>query len=198
MVQMDNYARYEQHKTLVSNTLLHLYITMNSNTGFTPQRRRQEIITKYLKARVTKPQFSLVKKDFKKLLSDARVKHLDLEQKLWELNRSCVNTSKKIAAQTDVHKFGRLMDHLYSEHGYQSRMEGAESGQEKDVLYMCRASFDNGFDEDNNQVQPIHLYIDSSLDVRNAILNAIESHNTFHAQWVNGNEPNHTLELTVI
>ena len=78
-----NLKHYQALDELVTNSLLGLYCTMSQQGGFWTTKRRNELLVKFIKPKVKRPQFSTCKNELKTMLSIGRSGTGNLEEKLW-------------------------------------------------------------------------------------------------------------------
>lgn len=145
---------YQTFHALVLNSLLHLLLTVSMSNRFVPVPKRNDILTKYLKPKLKDKAFSNLKKDIRLMLNIAKSKQGNLEKRLYELH-ALADEYKP----TDLSKLMELLVYLNDEANIDSKVY--EEGQETlpNVLYMLESHIEHCFDENNIQVTPVSMFI---------------------------------------
>ena len=151
-----NLKHYQALDELVTNSLLALYCTMSQQGGFWTTKRRNELLVKFIKPKVKRPQFSTCKNELKTMLSIGRSGTGNLEEKLWDINRLNLEYQAKFSQADDLYI---MLTELFEQHQFPSMLEDIEKEIERDTLYMKEKSVEQGFDEHNNQIKPLAITV---------------------------------------
>ncbi|NOH36406.1 DUF2913 family protein [Vibrio chagasii] len=151
-----NLKHYQALDELVTNSLLALYCTMSQQGGFWTAKRRNELLVKFIKPKVKRPQFSTCKNELKTMLSIGRSGTGNLEEKLWDINRLNLEYQAKFSQADDLYI---MLTELFEQHQFPSMLEDIEKEIERDTLYMKEKSVEQGFDKDNNQIKPLAITV---------------------------------------
>lgn len=151
-----NLKHYQALDELVTNALLALYCTMSQQGGFWTTKKRNELLVKYIKPKLKKPQFLTCKNEIKTMLSIGRSATGSLEQKLWDINRLNLEYQAKFSQADELYI---MLSGLFEQHQFPSMLENSEKDLERDTLYMKEKGIENGFDEDNNQIKPLPMTV---------------------------------------
>lgn len=178
---------YNNLSYVVSNALLHLLIKVSESTRHVPVATRNEILTKYLKPKISLKRLANVKKDIKLMLVVAKSKNGNLEMKLYELNE------KAQSIQLDgVNRLYSLLKHLELQ-GVKSRLFEEGMTTETGVLYLIEDHIEHGFDESSHQIAPISMIIQS--DTACELLDVINRHGLFLSEMKEWNEGSHQAHI---
>ncbi|CAK3965639.1 DUF2913 domain-containing protein [Vibrio crassostreae] len=129
---------------------------MSQQGGFWTTKRRNELLVKFIKPKVKRPQFSTCKNELKTMLSIGRSGTGNLEEKLWDINRLNLEYQAKFSQADDLYI---MLTELFEQHQFPSMLEDIEKEIERDTLYMKEKSVEQGFDEDNNQIKPLSITV---------------------------------------
>lgn len=151
-----NLKHYQALDELVTNALLALYCTMSQQGGFWTTKKRNELLVKFIKPKLKKPQFLTCKNEIKTMLSIGRSATGSLEQKLWDINRLNLEYQAKFSQADELYI---MLSGLFEQHQFPSMLENSEKDLERDTLYMKEKGIENGFDEDNNQIKPLAMTV---------------------------------------
>ncbi|WP_122056330.1 DUF2913 family protein [Vibrio sp. Evd11] len=100
-------AYYRNISTLTTNTLLHLLCKVSMSNRFVPITKRNEILIKYLKPKLTDKSFSNIKNEIKLMINLARASNGNLEFRLYELNAQTNRTNR--AGSHFVNKYDLIL-----------------------------------------------------------------------------------------
>ena len=92
-----NLKHYQALDELVTNALLALYAAIRQQGGFWTTKKRNELLVKFIKPKLKKPQFSTCKPEIKTMLTIGRSATGNLEKKLWDVNRLNLEYRAKLA-----------------------------------------------------------------------------------------------------
>ena len=151
-----NLKHYQALDELVTNSLLGLYCTMSQQGGFWTTKRRNELLVKFIKPKVKRPQFSTCKNELKTMLSIGRSGTGNLEAKLWDINRLNLEYQAKFSQADELYI---MLTELFEQYKFPSMLEDIEKEIERDTLYMKEKSVEQGFDEDSNQIKPLAMTV---------------------------------------
>ncbi len=176
--------QFDYHRNLhntVTHALLHLLSSIATSKRFVPVGKRNEMLIKYLKPKVSDKNLANIKKDIKLMLSAARTKGGNLEMKLYELN-----AQSYYVKLSSAERLYSLLIYLYDEEGLESRLfeEGDET--QPGILYMIAEHIDNAFDEQQKQVAPMSMFI--QLERAPEVIDAINRHGSFIAEMKEWNQ----------
>ncbi|WP_394230538.1 DUF2913 family protein [Shewanella colwelliana] len=155
---MSDGSYYALLSSIVTDSLLHLYLTVSETTRFTPTVKRNEILIKYLKPKLKDKRYQSAKTEIKRLLMIGRHKQGDLENKLHEVNSSILDDVKNV---TDAQKLFDLLDELRVKYKIESRFIIENEKRKARFVYLLQSHIENGFDDDGKQVAPISLFWES-------------------------------------
>jgi hypothetical protein len=140
--------------SLVSNALIHLYLSISDSKGYTTLAKRNDILSRYLKSFVANPTYKGVKKDIKLLLIVA--KKGNLEQKLKELNERCV----AVDSGSDLNRILSLFTLIRKTDFWHVEVIDGSAGEGKpNVLYVLRDHLNYCFDDSGAQTAPLSGFI---------------------------------------
>ena len=151
-----DFEYYHNLHHTVTHALLHLLCQVSASQRYVPTAKRNEILVKYLKAKTKNRHLANIKKDIKLMLNIARTRNGNLEMRLYQLNEKANNT--KIEGAERLYS---LLTYLYDEHGIESRLFEEGSEPEPEILYMLGDHIEHCFDNDNQQIAPLSMLIQS-------------------------------------
>jgi hypothetical protein len=127
-------------------------------------------------ARVKKRAYAEAKKDIKSLMLVAKHRSANLEEKLLELN---MHNELYRSRFTNADKLYMLLSALYDQYGLMSRLsDPSDTELEPEVIYMHPSEIDEGFDDEQNQLRPLKLFIKTSSDVLVQQFESVASHHS--------------------
>lgn len=135
-------------------TLLHLYCKIADVDRHVPATTRNKIIIDFIKPKLKQQRYSLIKKKLKTIVL-MKDKFGSIELKLIDIVESYNNS---IAETTDVTKLYDLFE-KFEKKGIDTKLTEEVSEFEDDTIYIDRSHIDSGFDDDNNQINPITLLV---------------------------------------
>lgn len=172
-----NLKHYQALDELVTNALLALYCTMSQQGGFWTTKKRNELLVKYIKPKLKKPQFLTCKNEIKTMLSIGRSATGSLEQKLWDINRLNLEYQAKFSQADELYI---MLSGLFEQHQFPSMLESSEKDLERDTLYMKEKGIENGFDEDNNQIKPLAMTV--KTERLKALIEAVQAKGIYRVE----------------
>ncbi|SON51563.1 DUF2913 family protein [Vibrio tapetis] len=181
---------YHHLHDTVTHALLHLFFQISTTTRYVPVNRRNEILIKYLKPKLSDTSLSSIKKDIKLMVNSARKSGGNLEMKLHELN-ALAKQSKLKGAEKLYH----LLVCLYDEEGLESRLFEKGMQTKPGILYLLEEQLEQGFDAEHRQVSPISMLIE--LERAPELIECINRHGLFVAEMKEWNEKTHQAHLLV-
>ncbi|CAK3886406.1 DUF2913 domain-containing protein [Vibrio crassostreae] len=185
-----NLKHYQALDELVTNALLALYCTMSQQGGFWTTKKRNELLVKFIKPKLKKPQFLTCKNEIKTMLSIGRSATGSLEQKLWDINRLNLEYQAKFSQADELYI---MLSGLFEQHQFPSMLENSEKDLERDTLYMKEKGIENGFDEDNNQIKPLAMTV--KTERLKALIEAVQANGIYRVEvdYVDEHEVIHLL-----
>ena len=147
---------YLASNQLVTHALFVLYFQIQKNTGYTPIKKRNEILVKHLKMQQNKRVYSTLKKEIKTMLAIGRNPKGHLEARLHEVNQ--INLEYK-AKFTHADELYLLFSQLQETLSFSFQLCEPENVIEDEMLYMDPLNINEGFDEQNNQVKPLSMTV---------------------------------------
>lgn len=151
-----NLKHYQALDEIVTNALLALYLTMSQQGGYWTTKRRNELLVKFIKPKVKRPQFSTCKNELKTMLSIGRSVTGNLEQKMWGVNQLNLGYQAKFSQADELYI---MLTEIFEQHQFPTMLEDPTNEMERDTLYMKEKSIEQGFDEDNNQIKPLAMTV---------------------------------------
>ncbi|PMM00633.1 hypothetical protein BCT63_19775 [Vibrio kanaloae] len=185
-----NLKHYQALDELVTNALLALYCTMSQQGGFWTTKKRNELLVKFIKPKLKKPQFLTCKNEIKTMLSIGRSATGSLEQKLWDINRLNLEYQAKFSQADELYI---MLSGLFEQHQFPSMLENSEKDLERDTLYMKEKGIENGFDEDNNQIKSLAMTM--KTERLKALIEAVQANGIYRVEvdYVDEHEVIHLL-----
>ncbi|MCY9828819.1 DUF2913 family protein [Vibrio chagasii] len=174
-----NLKHYQATTRLVTHALFALYFHIQGNKGYTPIKRRNEILVKFIKGQQKKAVYSTLKKEIKTMLAIGRNPKGNLEARLHEINRLNLEYKAKL---TDADTLYVLFNHLYEALNLASQLTQPETNIEEDILYMNQSDIEDGFDEQNNQIKPLGITVKTQR--LEALIHHINSQDTYTIEVV--------------
>lgn len=176
---------YNLHHT-ITHALLHLLFKVSMSERYVPSSKRNEMLVKYLKPKLNDKSLANIKKDIKLMLNIARTKTGNLEAKLYQLNDQ--------AQINSVEKLYSLLLYLHEKEGLESKLFEEGTIAEPGFLYLIEGHIKHGFDDNNKQIAPISMLIESQRAPE--LLDIIHQFGWFYAemkQWVPDKHQAHIL-----
>ena len=143
---------------MVSDSLLHLYLTVAESGGFVTTLTRNKILVSFIKPKLKKDKYKGAKIEIKRLLVIGRSRFGDLEIKLNDILEHVLREEKNM---TDAHKFSDLIDLLKAKFNIDSRFIIENEKRKPKFIYVLKSHIENGFNEDGEQIAPISLFLES-------------------------------------
>lgn len=182
--------------SIVTNALLHLHCHIASQSRFVPITQRNALLIKRLKADIQKKKYAIAKRDIKALILIGRKQGGNVEEKLWELNRLNLQTS--LAPTTHAEALYELLSQLFDQHDYKSHLASPGETLEDNVIYMYQSEIENGFDDNNCQIRPLNIFMQTSNPT--ALITAVRTccdNHTITLSKVENGIAHYTIDLTL-
>ena len=170
-------------KSLVDNSLLHLYLTVAETPRTVPVNKRNEILVRHLKPMLKDSRYRRVKSELRRLLSTGRSAKGDLEAKLVDVRDLALRVEQNA---TEAQKLFELLEILRYEQGLDSRFVNETERRLPGLIYMLQEHVEHGFNEAGEQVAPVSLFLES--DKVCGLVEAIKQTGLFSAEMQQINE----------
>ena len=170
-------------KSLIDNSLLHLYLTVAETSRIVPLNKRNEILVRHLKPMLKDSRYRRVKSELRRLLSIGRSAKGDLEAKLIEVRGLTLCAEQNVTA---AQKLFELLEILRYEQGLDSRFVNETERRVPGFIYMLQEHVEHGFNQAGEQVSPISLFLES--DKISGLIGAIEQTGLFRTEMQQMNE----------
>ncbi|MFA0053662.1 DUF2913 family protein [Vibrio echinoideorum] len=175
-----NLKHYQASSCLVTHALFALYFQIQSSQGYTPIKRRNEILVKFIKAQQKKAMYASLKKEMKTMLAIGRNPKGNLEAKLHDINQLNLEYKMKLTHADELYI---LFNHLFEAIDFPSQLADSETLIEEDILYMNPLDIEEGFDGQNNQIKPLVMTVKTHrLD---ALIDHVNAHEMYTIEVVN-------------
>ena len=148
---------------------------VSTQTRRVPTQTRNEILVRYLKPKLKDKRLTNVKKDIKLMLITGRKNGSNLEMKLYGINEQAKKTDL-----ASVEQLYSLLVYLDDNHGIQSCLHSEDEAIEEGVLYLLQEHIENCFNDEQRQVAPISMLIQSEQGP--GLVDAIHAHGWFQAE----------------
>ncbi len=145
-------------KSLVDNSLLHLYLTVAETPRIVPVHKRNEILVRHLKPMLKDSRYRRIKSELRRLLSTGRSGKGDLEAQLIQVQGFTLQAEQNV---TEAQKLFNLLEILRYEQGLDSRFVNETERRLPGIIYMLQDHIDNGFNHDGGLVAPVSLFLES-------------------------------------
>jgi len=136
---------------LTTHCLLHLNSLLCSSERFIPLKKRNEIVAKFIAARVKQPRYKLVKKDIQNLLAFYK-KGKDIVEQIEAIHQQCRLQKRN---RTDADRLYLWLNYCHQVHDIESKLFEPGDALEMTVLYTTKELINNRFDDKNNNVKAI-------------------------------------------
>ncbi len=183
-----DFEYYHNLHDTVTHALLHLLFKVSVSERFVPTAKRNEILVKYLKPKLNDKSLSNIRKDIKLMLNVARKRAGNLEMRLYQLNEQA-----NLTQMAGVEKLYSLLVYLHEEEGLESKLFEEGIKAEPDILYLLEGHIEHGFDQDNNQVAPVSILIESKRAPE--LLDVIHRFGWFVAEMKEWNPDKHQAHI---
>ena len=170
-------------KSLVDNSLLHLYLTVAETPRTVPVNKRNEILVRHLKPMLKDSRYRRVKSELRRLLSTGRSAKGDLEAKLVDVRDLALRVEQNA---TEAQKLFELLEILRYEQGLDSRFVNETERRLPGFIYMLQEHVEHGFNQAGEQVAPVSLFLES--DKVCGLVEAIKQTGLFSAEMQQINE----------
>ncbi|PMM38421.1 DUF2913 family protein [Vibrio lentus] len=175
-----NLKHYQASSCLVTHALFALYFQIQSSQGYTPIKRRNDILVKFIKAQQKKAMYASLKKEMKTMLAIGRNPKGNLEARLHDINQLNLEYKMKLTHADELYI---LFNHLFEAIDFPSQLADSETLIEEDILYMNPLEIEEGFDGQNNQIKPLAMTVKTHrLD---ALIGHVNAHEMYTIEVVN-------------
>jgi hypothetical protein len=169
---------HDQLTSLIDNALLHLYCQVASTTRFIPTAQRNTLLCRYLKPKIKQPQHKKIKGDIKRMILAGQRPGADLENKLKELRQMALEYETKM---NDAQRLYDLLNHLFDEHGFDSRLFHEGEKTEPEIIYVIKDHIEHCFEENGKQIAPVSLFIELTKNTPDTLIEVINQSHLFLA-----------------
>ena len=170
-------------KSLVDNSLLHLYLSVAETPRVVPVHKRNEILVRHLKPMLKDRRYRRIKSELRRLLSTGRSAKGDLEAKLVDVRDLALRVEQNATA---AQKLFELLEILRYKLGMDSRFVNETERRIPGFIYMLQEHIEHGFNEAGEQVAPVSLFLES--DKVCGLVEAIKQTGLFSAEMQQINE----------
>ena len=147
---------YQQLSSVIDNALLHLYCQIATTERFVPIAQRNTILNRFLKPKIKDLRYKTIKGDIKRMVQIGQRPGGNIEAKLNELRKMAMEYKDKMNGAQHLYD---LLNHLFDDHGFDSRLFDNDEITEKEVIYIIKDHLENCFEIDGKQIAPISLCI---------------------------------------
>ena len=147
---------YQQLSSVIDNALLHLYCQIATTERFVPIAQRNTILNRFLKPKIKDLRYKTTKGDIKRMVQIGQRPGGNIEAKLNELRKMAMEYKDKMNGAQHLYD---LLNHLFDDHGFDSRLFDNNEITEKEVIYIIKDHLENCFEIDGKQIAPISLCI---------------------------------------
>ena len=169
---------HQQLSTLIDNALLHLYSQVAISRRFVPTAKRNTLLCQYLKPKIKQPQYKAIKGDIKRMVIAGQKAGVNLELKLDEL-RKMANDYE--ASMNDIQRLYDLLNILFDEHGFDSRLFKEGEQTESEIIYVLQDHLVHCFEKYGNQTAPVSLLIEFEKNTPDTLITLINQTRLFIA-----------------
>lgn len=178
-----DFQYYHTLQTAVTNALLHLLMHVSLSNRYTPTIKRNEILVKHLKPLLKNKRYAAIKKDVRSWISIGRNNQLSLEQRLYLLHDRTQQTSVELKGAETLYQ---LLEHIYDTEQLECQLYKDGAPIVENTLYILEEHIDHCFDENNHQVAPLSLLIQSETAPR--LIDTINTQGGFRAEMYEWNQ----------
>ncbi|MCG9657938.1 DUF2913 family protein [Vibrio mediterranei] len=190
LIRKDFDYYHNLHDT-ITHALLYLLMQVSENKRYVPTSKRNELLVKYLKPKVTNKELTNIKKDLKLMIQTARKRGGNLEKKLYELNEKANQTKVD-----GLEKLYKLLVHLHEEEGLESKLFEEGITAKPGVLYMLQEHLEHGFnDKTGQQHSPVTMLI--QLERAPELIDVINRYGWFTAEMKEWNNETYQAHILV-
>lgn len=182
-----DFEYYVQLRTLLTHSLLHLFMQTAYATRRIPVKSRNEVLVRYLKPKIKHPDCSMLKKDIRVLINIGRNAKGNLERRMVEL----LSVSNKHQLN-GVQRLYDLLVHLQEHHGVESHLFNPDTKAEPEILYVLEDHIEYCFDK-SEQVAPVSMLIQS--EKAPTLVDIINQQCSFQAEMKEWNTDNKQAHL---
>ncbi|ABN63979.1 DUF2913 family protein [Shewanella baltica] len=159
---------YQMVSSVVTNALIHLYLTVADTPGHVTIAKRNEILVKFIKPIHKDHRFKFIRNETRKILSIGRQKGASLELKLIEIGSLITKNTEEV---TDAQKLFDLLELVRVKHDIESRFILDGEARKSKFIYLLRSHVEYGFAETGEQIAPVSVFYESpEFDKLEAIL----------------------------
>ncbi|PSW30462.1 hypothetical protein C9J21_18580 [Photobacterium phosphoreum] len=170
---------YQQLSSAIDNALLHLYCQIAITERFVPIAQRNTILSQFLKPKIKNTHYKIIKGDIKRMVLIGQRPGGNIEAKLNELRNMTMEYKDKMNGAQ--HLFD-LLNHLFDDHGFDSRLFDNDEITEKEVIYIIKEHLEHCFEPDGQQIAPISLCIQFEKNTPEMLLTLINQTSLFIAE----------------
>lgn len=147
---------YQMVSSVVTNALIHLYLTISDSPWHVTIAKRNEILVKFIKPIHKDHRFKFIRNETRKILSIGRQKGANLELKLIEIGGLITKNTEDV---TDAHKLFDLLELVRVKHGIESRFILDGETRKSKFIYLLRSHVEYGFAETGEQIAPVSVFM---------------------------------------
>ena len=184
-----DFEYYVQLRTLLTHSLLHLFMQTAYSARRIPVKSRNELLVRYLKPKIKQSEYSMLKKDIRVLINIGRNAKGNLEKRMVEL--------LSVAGKHQFNGVQRLYDllvHLQENHGLVSHLFNPDTKAEPEILYVLEDHIEHCFENDE-QVAPVSMLIQSNKAPN--LVDIINQQRSFQAEMKEWNDVSKQAHLVL-
>ncbi|MFA0079360.1 DUF2913 family protein [Vibrio artabrorum] len=174
-----NLKHYQAISCLVTHALLALYFQIQNRQGYTPIKRRNDILVKFIKTQQKKAMYASLKKEMKTMLAIGRNPKGNLEARLHDINQLNLECKMKLTHADELYI---LFNHLFEAIGFSSQLADSKTLIEENILYMSQLDIEEGFDDQNNQIKPLPMTVKTQR--LEALIDHVNAHDGYSIEVV--------------
>ena len=183
---------YQQLSSVIDNALLHLYCQIAITERFVPIAQRNTILSRFLKPKIKNAHYKIIKGDIKRMVLISQRPGGNIEAKLNELRKMAMEYKEKMNGAQHLYD---LLNHLFDDHGFDSRLFDNDEITEKEVIYIIADHLENCFELDGQQIAPISLCIQFEKNTPETLLALINNTSLFIAEVKEYNPDNQQAHI---
>ena len=183
---------YQQLSSVIDNALLHLYCQIAITERFVPIAQRNTILSRFLKPKIKNAHYKIIKGDIKRMVLISQRPEGNIEAKLNELRKMAMEYKDKMNGAQHLYD---LLNHLFDDHGFDSRLFDNGEITEKEVIYIIKDHIENCFELDGQQIAPISLCIQFEKNTPDMLLALINHTSLFIAEVKEYNADNQQTHI---
>jgi hypothetical protein len=183
---------YQQLSSVIDNALLHLYCQIATTERFVPIAQRNTILNRFLKPKIKDLRYKTIKGDIKRMALIGQRPGGNIEAKLNELRKMAMEYKDKMNGAQHLYD---LLNHLFDDHGFDSRLFDNDEITEKEVIYIIKEHIEHCFELDGQQIAPISLCIQFEKNTPDMLLALINNTSLFIAEVKEYNADNQQAHI---